>query len=220
MYENINMNFSKRVMIDTSAADWKASPLPGVKRRMLERQGAESGRATSVVRYAPGSDFAAHTHTGGEEFILLNGVFSDDSGDYSAGSYVRNPVGSSHRPFSKPGCTIFVKLGQVDPDDQAAVRVDTKSAAWRPGLVDGLSVMPLHSVGMENIALVRWVPDTQFTRHYHIGGEENFVLDGVFEDEAGRYPAGTWLRNPAGSVHTPFSTAGCTIYVKTGHLGS
>ena len=95
MYENINMDFSKRVMIDTSAANWKASPLPGVKRRMLERQGAESGRATSVVRYAPGSDFAAHTHTGGEEFIVLDGVFSDDSGDYSAGSYVRNPVGSS-----------------------------------------------------------------------------------------------------------------------------
>lgn len=48
--------------------------------------------------------------------------------------------------------------------------------------------------------------------------KEILVLSGVFEDEYGSYPAGTWLRSPHLSRHQPFSRSGCTIYVKTGHL--
>ncbi len=214
----INFDFTQPVVMDTSQMDWIESPLAGVSRRMLDRQSAESGRATSLVKYQPQSFFAPHSHSGGEEFIVLDGVFSDEMGDFGPGMYVRNPVGSKHQPFSKDGCTIFVKLWQMAPDDQDFVRIDTRNSPWQPGLVDGLSVMPLHTFGGENVALVKWAPGTQFSGHTHFDGEEIFVLDGVFEDDAGRYPKGTWLRSPAGSHHVPFSTEGCTIYVKTGHL--
>jgi anti-sigma factor ChrR (cupin superfamily) len=219
MKTNLNMDFGTGVAIDTSTIDWVASPLPGVHRRTLEREEAESGRATSIVRYAPGSEFSHHVHAGGEEFLVLDGVFSDEYGDLGSGTYVRNPIGSKHRPHSVNGCTIFVKLWQMDPDDQDYVRIDTRAGVWTPGLVDGLSVMPLHQYGTESVALVQWQPGTRFQTHRHPGGEEILVLDGTFEDEHGQYPKGTWLRNPAGSIHTPYSTEGCTIYVKTGHLG-
>lgn len=215
---NLNMDFSRRVMINSEALEWVASPLPGVTRRMLAREKAESGHATSIVRYAPDSHFAPHTHSGGEEFLVLDGVFSDETGDFGPGTYVRNPVGSTHQPYSDGGCTIFVKLCQMDAADQDYVRVSTNDAVWQPGLMPGLSVLPLHTFGTENAALVRWAPGTQFTRHSHGGGEEILVLDGVFQDEDGDYAHGSWLRNPPGSTHTPFSTAGCTIFVKTGHL--
>jgi anti-sigma factor ChrR (cupin superfamily) len=195
-------------------------PMAGVQRRMLERDGEEVARATSIVRYAPGSYFSAHTHGGGEEFLVLEGVFSDEHGDFSPGTYVRNPVGSSHTPHSKDGATILVKLWQMDPKDQTQVTLDTHQAHWSPGLVDGLTVLPLHAYGTEQVALVKWAPGTQFQTHRHWGGEEIFVIEGTFADEHGVYPKGTWLRSPHGSVHTPFSEAGCLIYVKTGHLST
>jgi len=216
----LNADFSKKAVINSNDEPWVASPLPGVERRMLERIGGEhAARATTIVRYEPGSRFSAHTHGGGEEFIVLEGTFSDEHEDYKTGTYVRNPVGSKHSPFSEKGCTIFVKLQQMEPEDQDFVRIDTTGAAWLPGLVDGLEVMPLHQYGSENIALVRWQPGTQFQPHTHPLGEEILVLEGTFEDEHGTYPKGTWLRSPPGSSHTPFTTQGCTIYVKTGHLG-
>lgn len=214
----LHADLHQRVVIRTRDLPWMDSPMPGVQRRMLDRDGEEVARATSIVRYAPGSQFPSHTHGGGEEFLVLDGVFSDESGDYPAGTYVRNPIGSAHAPHSAEGCTIFVKLWQMVASDRDHVAIDTTQQPWLPGLVKGLQVLPLHAHGPENVALVRWAPGTEFQRHGHLGGEEILVLDGVFEDEFGSYPQGTWLRNPAGSVHTPFSRSGCTIYVKTGHL--
>ena len=214
----INADLDERAVVNSEELDWVATRMEGVERRMLERDGAESGRATSIVRYEPGSHFDSHTHDGGEEFLVLDGVFSDETGDFGPGMYVRNPVGSNHRPFTRHGTTIFVKLWQMDPEDRDFVRVATTSADWLPGPADGLTVLPLHHFGTEEIALVKWAPGTEFTRHAHPGGEEILVLDGVFDDEHGRYPKGTWIRNPPGSVHTPFSTEGALIYVKVGHL--
>ena len=55
--------------------------------------------------------------------------------------------------------------------------------------------------------------------HVHPGGEEILVLEGVFYDEHGDYPAGSWLRNPRYSEHTPFTgKEGALIYVKVGHI--
>lgn len=214
----LHADLTQRVTLTTPDLPWVDSPMPGVHRRMLDRDGEEVARATSLVRYAPGSAFSPHTHGGGEEFFVLEGVFSDEHGDYPAGTYVRNPVGSIHTPSSQPGCTILVKLWQMHPDDQTRVVVDTTAAPWNPGLVEGLRVMPLHTYSTENVALVKWAPGTQFQPHTHWGGEEIFVLEGVFSDEYGDYSAGTWLRSPHGSRHNPFSREGCTIYVKTGHL--
>lgn len=214
----LHADFNQRVVVSSDELAWVDSPMPGVQRRMLERDGDEVARATTIVRYAPGSYFSAHTHGGGEEYFVLDGVFSDEHGDFGPGTYVRNPVGSSHTPYSEHGATILVKLWQMAPHDQQHVVINTHQAEWAPGLVKGLTVLPLHAHGTEQVALVKWAPGIQFQQHRHWGGEEIFVLEGTFADESGAYPKGTWLRNPPGSVHTPFSEEGCLIYVKTGHL--
>ncbi len=214
----IHADLSKRVVVNSNELPWVDSPLPGVQRRMLERDGEEVARATTIVRYAPDSFFSAHTHVGGEEYLVLDGIFSDETGDYHQGMYVRNPIGSRHKPYTKDGTTILVKLQQFDPNDQEYVRIDTYKAEWLAGQIEGLQVMPLHEYGTEQIALVKWEPGTSYERHVHERGEEIYVISGVFADEHGIYPQGTWIRNPAGSEHTPYSDEGCVIYVKNGHL--
>ena len=214
---NINADFSERVVINHHDLPWVPSPKQGVDRRMLERQGDEVARATSIVRYQPGSQFNRHTHGLGEEILVLEGVFSDETGDYKAGSYIMNPPGSSHSPFSQHGCTLFVKLRHLGSDQVLREVIDTTTSPWYQGLVDGLNVMPLMQQGSGS-ALVKWAPQTYFNPHRHYGGEEIFVVSGVFEDEHGRYPEGTWIRSPHMSLHKPFSKEGCTIFVKTGHL--
>ncbi len=216
---HLNADFSKRVVIRPDDYNWVASPAAGVERMMLDRIGDEVARATTIVRFAPNSFFDAHSHDGGEEFYVLSGVFSDETGDYPAGTYVRNPIGTSHKPHTVEGCTILVKLHQFDAEDSVQFHIDTTAAEFRPGLVEGLSVLPLHSAASENIALVRWAAGTKFNQHSHWGGEEIFVLEGTFQDEHGAYPKGSWLRSPHLSRHTPWSDEGCLIYVKTGHLG-
>jgi len=192
----------------------------GVERMMLDRIGDEVARATSIVKYAPFSEFSSHVHTGGEEFYVLEGVFSDEHHDYPKGSYVRNPIGTSHTPkVGKEGAIIFVKLHQFNQEDKVQKVIHTPNQTWQQGLVDGLRVMSLHDFETEHIALVKWTPNTQFNSHQHWGGEEIFVLEGTFYDEHGTYPKGSWIRSPHLSRHTPFTKEdGALIYVKTGHL--
>jgi anti-sigma factor ChrR (cupin superfamily) len=216
----LNANFDQRVVIRPTDYRWVTSPMPGVERMMLDRIGDEVARATSIVRYAPHSAFSSHTHDGGEEFLVLEGVFSDEHQDYPAGTYVRNPIGTTHTPrIGKEGATILVKLHQFDQDDTEPKVIDTLNTAWRPGLVEGLTVMPLHDFKGEHVGLVKWAPHTQFQPHQHWGGEEIFVLEGTFYDEHGSYPTGSWLRSPHLSQHAPFTREdGALIYVKVGHL--
>lgn len=216
----VNQDFTKRIAINSAKEVWHKSPSDGVERLYLERDdGGESAVATSIVRFAPGSKFDKHVHDGGEEFIVLEGTFSDEFGLYPKGTYVRNPMGSSHNPYSDSGCILFVKLRQFQTDDQEQVKINTNNEAWLPGLVDGLSVMPLHHFKTEHVALVKWAPNTIFNPHQHWGGEEILVLEGVFHDEFGVYPKGSWLRSPHLSQHTPFTKEeGALIFVKTGHL--
>ncbi len=216
---NINSDFSQRAVINTLEVGWNVSPIPGVERKYLDRDGEEVARATSLVKYAPGSSFTEHTHGGGEEILVLEGVFSDENGDYPVGTYIRNPPNSKHTPHSKEGCVLFVKLRQFNAQDDSLVRINTNTANWYPGLVPGLSVMPLQEFDGVGTALVHWAPNTIFNPHTHPGGEEIFVLKGVFHDEHGSYPAGTWIRSPRYSKHAPFTKSeGALIYVKTGHL--
>lgn len=213
----LNDDYAQRVVLNSHELVWAASPQAGVERRMLERKGGEVAKATSVVRYAPGASFEAHTHDLGEEILVLSGVLSDELGDYPAGTYIMNPPGSTHAPRSELGCELFVKLRHLGPDQQLREVVNTNAAQWLQGMVEGLHVMPLMTQGMGS-TLVRWAPQTYFNPHRHFGGEEIFVVSGVFEDEHGRYPQGSWIRSPHMSLHQPFSKEGCTIFVKTGHL--
>ena len=217
----LNSDFTKRVVILPEDYHFIDSPLAGVSRMMLDRAGDEVAMATSIVRYEAGSGYSSHTHNGGEEILVLEGVFSDEHGDYPAGTYLRNPPGTSHQPFSKEGCTLLVKLWQFAESDTTQLAFNTNDGQWLPGLVAGLSVLPLHEHDGVNTALVRWAPNTQFSRHVHVGGEEILVLEGLFCDEYGQYPAGSWLRNPRYSSHTPFTLEqGALIYVKVGHMGA
>lgn len=216
---HLRSDFSERVVVRPDDYEWVASPANGVDRMMLDRIGDEVARATTIVRFAPNSQFDAHSHGGGEEFLVLEGVFSDEHNDYPAGTYVRNPIGTSHRPHIGPeGSTILVKLHQFDASDTAHFHINSNDVAFYPGSAPGLSVLPLHSHTSENVALVRWAPGTKFAAHRHWGGEEIFVIEGTFQDEHGDYPAGTWIRSPHQSMHDPWSDEGCLIYVKTGHL--
>lgn len=214
----LHSDFSQRVVVDPASLEWVDSPISGIQRKLLERDGGEVARATSIVRYAAGAAFASHEHDLGEEILVLDGVFSDESGSFGPGTYIKNPPGSAHAPGSATGCTLFVKLRHLDPADSQRRVIDTRKAAWFAGMVPGLSVLPLSEFGAQHTALVRWAPGTQFSAHRHHGGEEIYVVEGVFEDEFGRYPAGTWMRSPHLSAHCPFSKEGCTILVKTGHL--
>lgn len=216
--DSLRANWAERCALAIDDLPWVASPAPGVERKLLERNGGEVARATSVVRYAAGSAFDTHTHGLGEEILVLEGTFSDEFGDYGPGTYLRNPPGSSHAPFSRTGCTLFVKLRYHHPEDRQRVVLDTQTAAWHPGLVPGLQVMTLHSFETQHTALVRWAPQTYFNPHRHHGGEEILVLEGTFSDEHGDHKALSWLRSPHLSQHQPFSREGCLILVKVGHL--
>ncbi len=214
----LHADLSQRAVVHSAVLDWVPSPSPGVDRRMLERDGDEVARATSIVRYAAGSAFPTHVHGGGEEFMVLEGVFSDEHGYFPAGTYVRNPVGSAHAPKTAEGCTIFVKLRQMDPADQAQVRIDTHDGAWQASEVAGLFRMPLHEFGDERVWLTKMGPGCVAQAHDHPGGEEVLVLEGILDDDDGTYSKGTWLRLPPGSSHAPRTEEGCLLWVKQGHL--
>ncbi|MBY6159976.1 cupin domain-containing protein [Mameliella alba] len=215
----LNADFSKRVVIRPEDYEWRASPANGVERMMLDRIGDEVARATTIVRFAPNSQFDAHTHGGGEEFLVLEGVFSDEHADYTAGTYVRNPIGTAHRPHIGPeGATILVKLCQFAEDDTEQKVIDTRRAEFAPGKAEGVQELLLHDVPGERVRMVRFQPGATLDGTGHGTPEEIFVVAGSLTDENGTYPAGTWLRSPTGSGNRIRSEGGCLIYIKTRHL--
>ena len=109
---NVNADLSQRAVVDSEQLPWVDSPLKGVQRRMLERDGDEVARATSIVRYAPESAFSAHSHGAGEEFLVLEGVFSDEHGDFGPGMYVRNPPGRGTRRGAAPAARFSSSSGR------------------------------------------------------------------------------------------------------------
>lgn len=213
----LNMDFSRPVVIDTAQMPWVPSPHAGVWRKPLAREDAERGHATSIVRYEPGASFSGHNHPLGEEILVLDGTFSDATGDFRAGTYFRNPKGFIHAPFSHDGCTILVKLHQFQPDDTTRLAIDTNTAAWHT-YDHGIQVLPLHEYKEERVVLVRLPASAPGIPHTHPGGEEIYVVSGTIQDENGLYPAGTWLRQPPASAHCPVALEDAVLWVKSGHL--
>jgi len=216
-----NADFSRLAVAHTAEMDWQASPSSTVWRKRLDLTGpSESSRVTSVVRYDPASAFPEHPHPDGEEIFVLEGVFSDEHGDYPAGSFLLNPEGFSHAPFSQEGCVLFVKLRQYPGKNRQKLAVDTRLSAWQACDDEGVSMIPLYREDgyPEDIQLVRLAPETVVATHEHEGGAEIFVLEGSFSDEFGSYEEGSWVRYPANSVHRVSTKSGCIYYLKTGHL--
>ena len=217
----INADFSQFASVHTAQLDWVPSPMQGVYRRMLDRIGGEVARATSIVRYAQGSAFPEHTHSGGEEFIVLEGVFQDEHGDYPAGTYVRNPVGTHHVPGSEPGCTIFVKLWQFAPEDQEQFAIDLGSVELE--VVEGVpdvSRAVLASRDYEEVALEQWAAEASVSLG-NADGAEALVLDGEIALGGERYGRHDWLRVPPGeAVELSAGSEGARIWIKRGHLSA
>jgi hypothetical protein len=215
----LNADFNQRVALRAEAIAWRASPTAGVSRRMLDRIGDEVARATSIVRYDRDSRFPAHVHGGGEEFLVLDGVFQDEHGDYPAGCYVRSPPQSRHTPGSAPGCTIFVKLWQFDPADRARVCIDINkigavAAAGRPGV----SVTPLFQDAREDVRIERWAPGSAVTVDT-AGGAELLVIEGSFDEGGDAFRRHDWLRLPDGAPGVARAgAAGARVWIKSGHL--
>ena len=212
----LNADFSKAVVIHTRDMDWTPSPMAGVDRRMLDRIGGEVARATSIVRYAPGSKFSAHTHTGGEEFIVLEGTFQDEHGDYPAGTYVRNPPTTSHTPGSEEGCTIFVKLWQFDMADRTQFRKDMQAELEETA--QPIATARLHRDARESVTFSRLQPETD----WHVsdaGGIEGLVISGELAIGDDRLASGGWFRLPDGAkLEARSGPSGAMVWMKTGHL--
>lgn len=217
----VNSDFGARCIVHTSGMGWVKSPMPGVERRMLDRLGEEVARATSIVRYAPKSRFSPHVHTGGEEFLVLDGVFEDEHGVFPAGSYIRNPPQSRHTPGSDPGCTIFVKLWQFDPDDRTHIRIDTNKMKFvtDPGR-PGVEVMPLFCDAREDVALERWKGGSKISIDAP-DGLEILVLEGSFEEQGELLQSGSWMRLPKNSnCMATVKEPGTRIWIKRNHLAN
>lgn len=221
MSESINGDLSVRATADTASMEWTPSPSGTVWRKRVHLVGApESGQVTSLVRYQPESSFPAHDHPEGEEILVLDGVFSDEHGDWPAGTYLLNPEGFRHAPYSKDGCLLFVKLRQFPGRDRQHVAIDTAELGWQPGAVPGIELKSLYEQAgySDTMRLERWQPGTDPGVVSYRHGVELFVLEGSFSDDDGDYAEGAWLRLPVGASHYPRSAPGCTLYVKRSGL--
>jgi anti-sigma factor ChrR (cupin superfamily) len=219
--ENLHADLTIRAVVQATGMDWQPSPSPTVWRKRFYRDGpAEAGIVTSLVRYDAGSAFPTHHHPDGEEIFVLDGVFSDEHGDYPAGTYLLNPDGTSHAPHSKDGCTLFVKLRQYKGDGRTQVEMNTGVLDWQARNENGVWQKPLYRQGGFNewTMLLKFDPGAEGPHHRHPSGEEVFVIDGEFSDELGTYPAGTWTRSPPGSSHKVTSEKGAILYVRFGGL--
>jgi len=214
----LNADYGRRAAVHAASLDWAPSPIAGVDRRMLDRVGGEVARATSIVRYAPNSRFSPHTHGGGEEFLVLDGVFQDEHGDFPAGSYIRNPPGTRHTPGSAPGCVIFVKLWQFDAADRAQIRLDTAAVPFAPAKGrPGVEIKTLFHSGCEDVRLEQWGPSAHVTLGDLPDGIEVLVLDGSFTDADEAFTTESWLRLPKGATLDVVAGAeGCRVWVKAG----
>jgi quercetin dioxygenase-like cupin family protein len=214
----INDDFTRPVIVHAAKQEWVPSPAAGVDRRMLFRIGEEKARASSIVRYAPESAFPRHTHTGGEEFVVLEGVFQDEHGDYPAGSYIRNPPATSHVPSSNEGCTIFVRLWQFRADDRA-------QTVRRPG--EGRQVAPragavaatlLFDDGHEQVRFEDWQAGANVTVE-NTEGLEFLVLRGGLIVNGETLEPQAWGRLPAGmALQARVSGEGARVWMKHGPL--
>lgn len=213
----LHTDLSRHVALDTRQLAWGDGTAGATSHKPLARSGGEQPTSTEVVRYPAGAQIW-EGDPGGAEILVLEGGLGTSPDDFPPGSYLKLPPGWSGQLSSATDCTLFLKRGHLARHDLQHSVLRPRDRVWNPGLVPGLRVLSLGEYEGAHTALVKWDPGTRFQYHRHYGGEEIFVLEGIFQDEHGDYPAGTWLRSPHLSAHVPFSEPGCLIFVKVGHL--
>jgi anti-sigma factor ChrR (cupin superfamily) len=217
---DINADLSRRAVVATAAMAWEPSPSGTVWRKPLYRLGGEFGPVTSIVRYDAGGVFRTHHHPQGEEILVLEGIFSDEHGDYPAGTYLLNPDGSSHAPYSEHGCTLLVRLRQYDGADRLQLTLDTHAMGWRSGAEPGISTKLLYAQSgyPERTVLIKWAPGATLPASDQ--SLEIFVLTGSLQDQFKSYLQGSWMRSPPTDCAALSSEAGATAYVRHGAFPS
>lgn len=65
------------------------------------------GCSSALLRYQPGAEIPRHMHVGMEFLLILRGSQTDERGHYTAGSFLINPVSTSHEIVSKEGCIVL-----------------------------------------------------------------------------------------------------------------
>lgn len=216
---SINADFRQRAVVRPEEAAWTPSPTPGVERLPLDRCGADGACATSLVRFAPGAALARRQREDGEEAFVIEGAFTDGDGEHRQGAYLRDPRGSSHEPSSETGCLLYVKRWRFEPADAEPVSIEADAGEWRKA-GEGFAIKSLHHFDGVTTFLVRLDPGASVTRMLHPDGEEMLVVSGACSDGAREYSALTWIRDPGGHAQSLSSRDGCTLFVKTGHVGA
>lgn len=204
------------VIVYSDAIDWQSSPSSSVSRKRFHLAGeTENGQVTSLVRYDPGAGFPSHPHPGGEEILVLSGVFSDETGDWPAGSYLLNPEGFAHAPYSESGCRLLVKLRQYSGDQPARLALDCLQSTQ----FEGVACKLLHSDAIEKTVVMK-LERGQVIKNKFKGGCEGFVLDGNVNVNGADLGPNDWFRFPDGD-HPEGSSVrllsqGCSLYLKIG----
>jgi len=230
---DVNSDLTKRVVVRTNDLAWSPSPwIPGIDRKFLDRYGnGQFVPSTSVVSFGTGVRDPYHAHPHGEEFLVLSGVFTDHTGDYLPGFYVRHPIRWCHSPYvdmRNAAAVVWVKVSQIGQENEPVVVIDTCDidlAGWSEAPSDHgrIRALPLYECPKtsERVWIELWEPGAAAVRAQPEGGEEVFVVEGSLVEDGVTHPDLTWIRNPAagaGRIWSRASPLGCKLLMKSGHL--
>lgn len=207
-----------RAAVEAQALTWYPTTFPGISFGCFESDHrVQDHPITMLTRFAPKGYFPLHGHPGGEEILVLDGYFQDETGVHPPGTYMLNPEGFVHRPHSDHGCLTFVKLRQHGGSQRQRIRTNIFEGPWQPGKVPQIQVQLLYQQQgfVEEVWIERWQPGTQLANVVESKIKEIFIIEGSWSDELGQYPIHSWLRYPPNQPYSPVSTDGCLIYVKT-----
>jgi len=216
---NVNDDFSQRTVVHGRQSTWEDTRLYGVRRCQLDRVVDNLERITSLVEFAENSALSTHEHPGGEEILVLSGVFEDSYGSWPEGSYIRYPPGTVHAPHSDRGCVVLVKHCQFSLSDKTIVHANINKLEYiEPRDRPGVSVASMYKDSRESVRVERWAPNAaiNFTAE---GGAEIIVLKGSAVENSDSLQPQSWLRVPiGGQVSAIAGPEGTLAWIKTNHL--
>jgi anti-sigma factor ChrR (cupin superfamily) len=214
----VHNDLRTRESVQPQTLTWYPTTYPGISFGCFESDPAvQDHPVTMLTRFDRNGYFPLHGHQGGEEILVLEGCFQDETAIHPPGTYMLNPEGFVHRPHSDQGCLTFVKLRQHGGVQRHQVRTNIFEGPWQHGIIPQIQVQPLYEQEgfVEKVWIERWQPGTQLCNVSESEVKEIFVIEGTWSDELGHYPPHSWLRYPPNQPYSPASATGCLIYVKT-----
>jgi anti-sigma factor ChrR (cupin superfamily) len=216
--QKIHHNCLTRAAVLSTSLTWHQTSFTGIGFGCFESDSeVQEHPVTLLTRFAPGGFFPLHGHPGGEEILVLQGNFADETGVHPPGTYMLNPEGFIHRPYSDEGCLTFVKLRQHGGKARQQVKTNIYESSWQTSPIPQIEKKVLYEqTGFpEKVWIERWQPGTALSNVVNSEVKEIFVIEGTWSDELGSYPVGSWLRYPPNQTYSPSSATGCLVYVKT-----